>query len=278
MKSIPGILTLGIFGICAIAAQSSAQAGKTGAQTSSGASASATASASAGNNSAELSFGTKINATLATTLDAKKNKPGDRVEARIAQDVKQDGRIVLKKGATLVGHVIQSQARTKDQSQSLLVIIFDRAVVKNIPEIPLSATIQALAAAQSSLSTDTSSNDINASGQSALGASGASSSGGALSEGATLGGLDVGGVVNTAARTTGGQLDSSVRTSANVGGLTSGGELNPNSRGVFGLQGLALASSTSSQVQGTAIVSPSQNVHLDTGTQILLSATTGQAQ
>src|SRR5258707_407713 len=129
MKGIPGILTLVIFSICAIAAQSFGQVGQTGAQTSGGASASATASASAGNNSAQLSFGTKIDATLATTLDAKKNKPGDRIEARIAQDVKQDGRVVLKKGTTLVGHVIQSQVRTKDQSQSLLVIIFDRAAV-----------------------------------------------------------------------------------------------------------------------------------------------------
>ena len=49
--------------------------------------------------------------TLANSLDAKKNKPGDRVEARTTQDVKQDGKVVLKKGTHLVGHVTQAQAR-----------------------------------------------------------------------------------------------------------------------------------------------------------------------
>ena len=117
MKRILPILMVGIIGVGTAAAQSSAsvqsgasaqsqgsvQTNKSGAQASSNGSASTStsASANAGNSSVDISSGTKIDATLATSLDAKKNKPGDRVEARAAQDVKQDGRVVLKKGTRL---------------------------------------------------------------------------------------------------------------------------------------------------------------------------------
>src|SRR5712692_7971490 len=134
-------------------AQGSAQTNKSGAQASGNGSASTStsASANAGKNSSDISSGTKIDATLANSLDVKKNKPGDRVEARAAQDVKQDGKVVLKKGTRLVGHVTEAQARSKEQAQSQLGIVFDHALTSDGQEIPLNATIQALAAGQSSM-------------------------------------------------------------------------------------------------------------------------------
>src|SRR5712692_7753763 len=114
MKRILQILMVGMIGVGTAAAQSSAsvqsdtsaqtqtsvQANKAGAQASGSGSASTStsASANAGKSSADISSGTRIDATLANSLDVKKNKPGDRVEARTAQDVKQDGKVVLKKG------------------------------------------------------------------------------------------------------------------------------------------------------------------------------------
>ena len=103
----------------------------------------------AANNSANISSGTKIDATLATSLDAKRSKPGDEVEARAEEDIKQDGKVVLKKGTRLVGHVTQAQARANGQTQSQLGIVFDHAVLKNGQEMPFNASIQALASAQS---------------------------------------------------------------------------------------------------------------------------------
>src|ERR1700738_840412 len=166
MKGILPILMVGILGVGTAAAQGSAsaqsdtsaqsqssvQANKSGAQASGNTSASTSTSAStnAGKSSSDISSGTKIDATLATSLDAKKNKPGDRVEARAAQDVKQDGKVVLKKGTRLVGHVTEAQARTKEQTQSQLGIVFDQALMANGQEIPVNATIQALAATRSS--------------------------------------------------------------------------------------------------------------------------------
>ncbi len=95
--------------------------------------------ANAVDNSASISNGTRIDASLATSLDAKRSKAGDEVEVRTEEDVKQDGKVVLKKGARLVGHVTQEQARANGQSQSLLGIAFDHAVLKNGQEIPFPA-------------------------------------------------------------------------------------------------------------------------------------------
>jgi hypothetical protein len=62
-----------------------------------------------------------------------------------------------------------------------------------------------------------------------------------------------------------------------VGGLNATGQLASNSQGVFNMQGLNLASSASSATQGSVIASTTRNVHLDSGTQFLLSAA-GDAQ
>jgi hypothetical protein len=53
--------------------------------------------------------------------------------------------------------------------------------------------------------------------------------------------------------------------------------LTSNSRGVFGLQGLGLTSASSGEVQSTLITSASRNVHLESGTRLLLAAQ-GQTQ
>jgi len=57
-----------------------------------------------------------------------------------------------------------------------------------------------------------------------------------------------------------------------VGGVAANGTLASNSRGVFGLKGLTLNSATSgsANAQGSIISSTTQNVKLDSGTQMLL--------
>jgi hypothetical protein len=261
--------------------QSSVQANKSGAQASGNGSAStSTSAADAGRGSADISGGTKIDATLANSLDAKKNKPGDRVEARTAQDVKQDGKVVLKKGTRLVGHVTEAQARSKEQAQSQLGIVFDHALTNNGQEIPLNASIQALAAARSSVDGAAGSDDIAASGAGMGSASGAARTGGGLMGGvASTAGATAGTVMNTAGSASGnagGNLGAATHSTGAVGGLTSMGRLSSNSSGVFGLEGLSINSEASSATQGSAIVSSTKNVHLESGTQMLLSVA-GQA-
>jgi len=52
--------------------------------------------------------------------------------------------------------------------------------------------------------------------------------------------------------------------------------LTSNSQGVFGLNGLNLNAAGSNSTQGSLITSTSRNVHLDSGTRMLLAAQ-GQA-
>jgi hypothetical protein len=75
----------------------------------------------------------------------------------------------------------------------------------------------------------------------------------------------------------GGTLGAATHSTGAVGGLTSTGRLASNSSGVFGLQGLSINSATSSATQSSMIVSSTKNVHLDSGTQMML-AVSGQAK
>jgi hypothetical protein len=261
--------------------QTSAQTTMSGTQASTRDSASAAGSATAGKNSADVSSAgilsscTKIDSTLTKPLDAKKCKPGDPVEARTAQDVKQDGKVVLKKGTSLMGHVTEAQARANGQSESRLGVMFDHAVMKDGRQIPLNASIQALAASQSSAMAGAGSDDVMASGGAMGTASGGARAGGGVLNGATSTvGATAGGVVNTAGSVPGGtagNLGAMARSTGAVGGLTSSGRLASNSSGVFGLEGLSIASAASGAAQSSMIVSSAKNVHLDSGTQMLLS-------
>lgn len=299
MKQILTLVAIGMLGAGSAAAQTSAsaqagasaqsqssvQANKSGAQASGSGSGSASATGNAGNNSANISNGTNVDATLTKSLDAKQCKPGDQVEARAAQDVKQDGKVVLKKGTRLVGHVTQAQARANGQTQSQLGILFDHAVMKNGQEMPFNASIQALAAAQSAAAASAGADDMMASGSGMGAMQGTARSGGGLAGGiaSTAGataGATAGTVMNTASSvpaTAGGTLNTAAHSTGAVGGLTSSGRLASNSNGVFGLQGLSIDSAASSATQGSMIVSSTKNVHLDSGTQLLLR-TTGQAR
>lgn len=256
----------------------SVQASKSGAQASTNNSASAAGAAKAGRNSANvssagaLSSGTKIDSTLTKPLDAKKCKPGDAVEARAAQDVKQDGRVVLKKGTRLTGHVTEAQARASGQSESRLGIAFDHAVMKNGQQMPLNATIQALAVTQSSAMANAGADDAMASGA-AMGSASGGARGGVLGGATSTVGAATGTVMNTAGSvpaTAGTNLGAMAHSTGAVGGLTSSGRLATNSSGVFGLQGVSLTSAASGETQSSMIVSSTKNVHLESGTQMLL--------
>jgi len=226
-----------------------------------------------------------MNAALSQPVDAKKNKPGDPVAARTTEATKSEGKVIIPKGTKLVGHVTEAKARTKGESESALGIVFDKAILKNGQEVPLNVTIQALAATQAAASSSIGGDDLGAGGGAM--ASGRASGGSALGGVRSTAGGATGAVTNTAANVggvAGGTAGGAVNSTANatsatkgaVGGLNTAGQLNSNSQGVFGLNGLNLNSAASSSTQGSLITSSSKNVHLDSGTQLLLVAQ-GQA-
>ena len=289
MKRILSLVAIGTLGAWGIAAQTtgSAQASAStqsqgtvkanssgpaaSANGSAATASSAAATASAGNNAVNISNGTKIDASLATSLDAKHSKVGDEVEVRTEEDVKQDGKVVLKKGTHLVGHVTEAQARSNGQTQSQLGIVFDHAVLKDGQQIPFSAAIQAIASAQSAVADSSGADEMAAGGMG--GARGTVRGGGLVNGVASTAGGTTGAVVNTASSTpvnAGGTLNAASRSSGAVGGLNSAGRLESNSSGVFGLEGLSLNSAASSAAQTSIVTSTTKNVHLDSGTQLLL--------
>ncbi len=261
--------------------QATVEAGKTQAKASSNTSATTGASAQNGQANASLASGTGFNAALNTPVDSKKCKPGDAVTAHATETVKSEGKVVIPKGTKLVGHVTQASARANGQAESSVGILFDRAVLKNGQDIPLNVAIQALAAAQSSASVAGAEADTMGSTGASAGGYGAAGGRGALGGVTSAAGGAVGAVSNTAANV-GGVAGGAVNSTANaagsvagaskgaIGGLNAAGQLTSNSQGVFGLNGLNLNAAASNATQGSVITSTGKNVHLDSGTRMLL--------
>lgn len=243
---------------------------------SSSATSSTSASANAGPASASLDNGSAVNAELLTTIDARKVHPGQRVEAKTTKDVKEGKRVVLRHGTKLIGHVTEAQAHTKANAQSAVGIVFDQAIVGSGETVPFHASIQALAAAQSMAETGLGDDEMMSS-DGAMGG-GAVRGGGGLVGGATGAVGSTAGVASgttgNLSRTAGGTLESTTSitgsASRDLRGLDAGGNLISTSSGVFGLSGLNLVSSASNATEGSVITSTNRNVHLSSGTQMLL--------
>jgi len=266
----------------------SAPAGSTSADTTTA----ANAAAEQGSANAGLASGTTINAKLTKSLDSKKAKVGDPVEAKTTSDVKAEGKTVLPKGSKLLGKVTQASARANGDAQSAITIVFDRALPKGGgPEMPLNLTIRALAAAQSVASA--SHDDMMGSAGSSGSASGSGgmarpggSAGGGGGLGSTVGGVGstaggvIGGAGSTAGSTLGsttGAVGSTVGGAAGSTGASATGTLESNARGAIGLPGITLQQSTSA-TQGATLSSSDKNVHLDGGTQLVLEVTAAPNQ
>jgi hypothetical protein len=204
--------------------------------------------------------GTIVNTELTGSLDSKKVKAGATVNARTVTDLKtNDGRIVLPKGTTIIGHVTEASARGAGQPDSSLGLEFDKAILKSGQEIPLNATVQAVGAPPSnSFDNQTPSADPTGSRPAAPG--------GAVQSGTTA---SRGGTINGASSTPNGIGDPYGGANPSAGNTNdSGGQWNGNTRGVVGLHNLSL--STASEGQGSIVKSTGKNVKLDGGTRLLL--------
>ena len=246
----------------------SKSADKSSAQMDSKTSANAAQSADASNKGAaasELKSGSSIHTTLDKPVDARKNKPGDRVVATTTENEKSEGKVVIPRGSKIVGHVTEVKARERGQAESALGVVFDHAVLKDGSQVPLSLTVQAVGsgatAAQAEDDSLMSSGNAAATGSVSGAGSSMTRAGGGL-----VGGVrsTTGGLVNTAGSVGGAPVNTA--TGAGAGASSS---LNSNSQGVVGLRGLNLASSTASSNSGT-FTSKNSNVHLDSGTQMIL--------
>jgi hypothetical protein len=199
--------------------------------------------------------GPAVTAELNGSVDSKKAKVGDKVEAHTTEALKNGNDVLVPKGTKLLGHITQATARSKGDNDSSLAIQFDKAVPKKEAEIPLSVMILAVAppAQQNSGSSSPSPADPLAGTN-----TGAQTS--------PMGGSHPSSPNPAAYPTTGGQ-DASPET-ANTAALPA------NSRGIYGLKDLKLMMSKPEGGTATTIItSGGKDVHLDSGTRLLLVTT-----
>jgi hypothetical protein len=220
-----------------------------------------------------LASGSPIEASLTKSLDTKKAKKGDPVNARITEDAKeQSGTTVIPKGSKLEGHVTQASSREKGDSYSTLGIVFDKAILKDGQEVPLNVSLQAIALSQDAATAPASGGGMGMSpaggGSQAPSAGRPGGMGGGMSSAPSSSPSTAPMPTNTNTATNV-DTDNAMAGKGAVGGLNPSGKLNPNSRGVFGLQGIGLATAEGAQ-QTAVITSTDKNVHLDDGTQLLL--------
>jgi hypothetical protein len=200
-----------------------------------------------------LASGTTLNAVLNGSIDSKKAKVGDAVSAHSTEALNSGGKIVVPKGAKLLGHVTEAAARGKGDAESAVGIKFDKAVMKKGEEVPLSLWIRAIAAEPRVGTQSGPSPDAMAGPGSAAAAGNPMKSGAPPIPQSPATGVGSG-------------------TEGTGAGLNAAGQFPPNSRGVYGLEGLRLSTDGSKMEQGSVISGSGKSVQLESGTRLLLAA------
>lgn len=217
-------------------------------------SATSSAEPAAANTNATIPNGPAVTAELNGSLDSKKAKVGDKVEAHTTEALKSGNDVLVPKGTKLIGHVTQATARAKGDSDSSLAIQFDKAEPKKQQEVPLNVIVLAVAApAQANFaggapsSGDPMANTQTSAQSSPMGASRQqppTPNPGTFPQGSTAESTDTPGVSET---------------------------LPANSRGIYGLKDLKLMMNRSKDSNPTTVItSTGKDVHLDSGTRLLL--------
>ena len=194
--------------------------------------------------------GTVLSVELSKSLDAKKSKANAKIEARTAIDLLVHGQIVVPRNTKIIGHVTEAKAHSKASPGSLLGITFERMLLKGGREVPLLAVVQAIARP---LQLNNLGNEPDALTNAASGMPGRTPV--------------------SAGDSTAPSIPPKYPTSTipeppglNVPNTSTVSPLAPTSRGVVGIKGLSLETSGAVSV----LTSSTGNVHLDSGTQLML--------
>ena len=240
------------------------------------------AGAQAGDSSATLAQGTEINATLTHPVAADKAKPGDEVSAKSLKDIKSGGKVIVPRGARLIGHVTRARPHgggaAGGGATSELGIVFDRAVLKDGSVVMLNGAVAAIGSAGAAGAAGGSTLNSGAAGAGSMAGSGGGGGGAGGGLAGAVGGT-VGGVASTTTGAAGnvgatvsGAAGAASRSAGAVGGFDASGGLKSGSRGVFGVRDLDVAAAASGGAEGSVITSAKRNVRLESGTQMLLVA------
>ncbi len=222
-----------------------------------------------------------VNGELVGKLDSKSAKAGDTVVVKTRQTVKTADGIVIPKGSRLLGHVSEVQAHESGNADSKLGIEFDRAELKGGQSIGIHSVIESLAPPASVAASSAIENDDSLSGPMVGGRASGGAMGGARAGGGLLGGT-VGGATSATgsmASNLGSTTSGAMGSTGNLAGSATSG-VGGGLRGAAGatgalgahataVPGVMLSSDAASSVSGT-LTATNKNVHLDSGTQMVL--------
>jgi hypothetical protein len=198
--------------------------------------------------------GSVIPVSLTKTIDAKKAKTGDEVVAKVTQDMKSTtGEVIVAKDTKMIGHVTESQPRTKDQKESQVAISFDKAVLKDGNEMQMPMSIQAVVAPEN--------NPTPSGSSSSAGTSEAPSPNAGSNTRSGMGGSSA--PQPSAPSSTNGEA------SNNAQGANPRPAITAQTQGVIGVSNLTLVAAPTPG-QGSLLTSDKNNVKIEGGTMLLL--------
>jgi len=220
---------------------------------------------------------------LTRGLTAKKLKPGDKVKAEVAQDVVSHGKVIIPVETELIGHVTEVCPHDSANSESRLGIVFDRIVLKHFHDINFQAVVQAVAPpAPRPSRVDQPSQMLPPSMIVGARDNGTAPVGGMNSAAARRGQASTSSNASMSQASSTTTFPSSITVkqspSNHADGSSAQLETTPAGTpmsigmplGVRGLKGLSLSTAPSASTPGPVIVSNTDNVKLESGTQILL--------
>jgi hypothetical protein len=213
----------------------------------------------------DLQSGTQLAAQLQGTLDARHAKVGDRVVLKTTEAVRQDGHVIIPKGAQMLGRVTDVQQQTKDTGESHISLLFDQ-IRSGSSETPITASIlsitrsNAIQGNNSAIDSDLMNQSSASAHSSAPPRNGAGLLGGA--------GNAVAGVVNNTTSTVGNVAE----TATSAVGSTVGATTNTAGNLTGSLRGLQISQSTGASAQGGSTLSlTGGNLRLESGTTFNLA-------
>jgi hypothetical protein len=202
--------------------------------------------------------GTYIWAEFSKSLDARRNRAGDPVEAKTSVDLLAEGKITLPRNTKILGHVTATKPRTKHSPDSYVAITLDHLVLADGQEVPVQMVVQAVGGPLHSLfdgkdSTEDLSTALPPVGTSAPRAT-------------TMGNPALGQIPGRVYPARGQNQSATVLASIPGSGSRYFPALGSASQGAVGLRGISLTS-----VDRVATISSStQNLHVDSESQLLL--------
>jgi hypothetical protein len=202
--------------------------------------------------------GTAIPAELSKSVDAKKVKAGDKIEARVTMDLLSHGQIVVPRDSRVTGHVTEAKPRSKESPESTVGISFDRIFLKNGQELSLRTTVQAIGPSLKRMPFPEDLNEVPGQAPPSMHAGNTP-----IWRGTNGGSGEPG-------RREGSPYPADNPQDIPAGTVPSEGSavpaLDPQSHGAVGMKGLSLSTSD----QGSVVRSNTSNIHLDGGTQLIL--------